>query len=192
MPRRYPRAVIFGALALIPLGIAVARIAQRVLLDPVTEAMPGSLLLAVQDFAGAEASCASPRRSLLFWPKRPMAKAYLERDAVLGVPGMEHLIVFEAGEEADRGAEKRNYQASTVPVFEHGACQGIRFADVAPKSVYANLGIHTDDVIRRVDGREIDRPEQALEIYSKLLQQRRVEVEVERNGRPSLNVYKFD
>jgi len=191
MPRRYSRAVLLGALALIPLGIAVARVAQRVVVDPVTEAMPGSLLLAVQDFAGAEEGCASPRRSLLFWPKRPMAKAYLDRDEV-SASGMEHLIVFEAGAEDHRGAEKRNYQASTVPVFEHGACQGIRFADVAPKSVYANLGIHTDDVIRRVDGREIDRPEQALEIYSKLLQQRRVEVEVERDGRPSLNVYKFD
>ena len=58
--------------------------------------------------------------------------------------------------------------------------------------MYAHLGIRTDDVIRRVDGREVDSPEQALEIYSKLLQQRRVEVELERNGRPSLNVYKFD
>jgi len=63
---------------------------------------------------------------------------------------------------------------------------------VGPQSVYANLGIRTDDVIRRIDGREIDRPEEALEIYSKLLQQRRVEVEVERQGRPSLQVYKFD
>ena len=195
MPRRYSRAVILGALALIPLGIAVARIAQRVVVDPVTEAMPGSLLLAVQDFAGAEAGCASPRRSLLFWPKRPMAKAYLDRDEVSappGAPGIEHLVVVETDAQTSSGSEKRSYQASTVPVFEHGACQGIRFADVAPKSVYANLGIHTDDVIRRVDGREIDSPEQALEIYSKLLQQRRVEVEVERNGRPSLKVYKFD
>jgi len=123
MPRRRSHAVILVALALIPLGIAVARVAQRVVVEPVTDAMPGSLLLAVQDFACVEADCASPSRSLLFWPKRPVAKAFLERDEVSAPPGargIEHLVVVEAGAQTDAGLDKRTYQASTVPVFEHG------------------------------------------------------------------------
>ena len=194
MPR-YPRAVILGALALIPLGIAGARIAQRIVVDPVTEAMPGSLLLAVQDFAGGEAGCGQARKSFFSASKRPAAKAYLDESNLGYQPGarkIEHLYVVETGAEAGWRYQNRNYQASAVPVFEHGACQGVRFADIAQDSVYAHLGIRTDDVIRRVDGREIDSPEQALEIYSKLLQQRRVEVEIERHGRPSLNVYELD
>ena len=195
MPRRSSHAVILGALALIPLGIAGARIAQRIVVDPVTDAMPGSLLLAVQDFAGGESGCGPSRRRFSFGSKRPAAKAFLERNDPGDLPGarkIEHLYVVETGAESGWAYTSGDYQARAVPVFENGACQGIRFADVAPDSVYANLGLRTDDLIRRVDGREVDRPEQALEIYSKLLQERRVEVELERQGRPSLNVYKLD
>ena len=181
MPRRHSLPVILGALALIPVGIIGATVALRIVVDPVREAMPGSFLRAVQDVVGSgDSGCGPSRRSFLSGSKRPAAEAFLERNDGAGIPGerkTEHLLVSEA---------------EAVPVFEHGACQGIRFSDVAPQSVYAHLGIRTDDVIRRVDGREVDSPEQALEIYSKLLQQRRVEVELERNGRPSLNVYKFD
>ena len=197
MPRRYPHAVILGALALITLGIVGARVAQRIIVDPVTEAMPGSLLRAVQDLAGGESGCGRSRRSFLFGgTKYRAAKAFLDRNAIGkgGVRNIEHLYVVDEGAKSGWDREPRDhvYQASTVPVFENGACQGVRFANVAPDSVYAHLGIRTDDLIRRVDGHEIDSPEQALEIYSKLLQQRRVEVEVERHGRPALNVYEFD
>jgi len=186
MPRRYSVPVILGALALIPLGIAAASVAVRTIVEPVAEALPGSLVLAAQDLVGGESGCGS-RRSIFFGgTKHPEAKAFLDRNPV----GIEHLYIDASRD--DRESPDHAYQARTVPVFEHGACQGVRFSDVAPRSVYAHLGIHTDDVIRRVDGREIDSPEQALEIYSKLLHQRRVEVEVERNGRPSLNVYKLD
>jgi hypothetical protein len=140
----------------------------------------------VEDVVGGEAGCAS---------NHPTAKAFLERVDVGDRPGarkLEHLYVIDSGAERRLGYGPGTYQASTMPVFENGACQGVRFSDVAPDSVYAHLGIRNDDLIRRVDGREIDTPEQALEIYSKLVQQRRVEVELERHGRPSLNVYKFD
>ena len=104
-------------------------------------------------------------------------------------------IEVEAETPREAAEKARHYQTksgTTAAVFENGACQGVRFADVAPDSVYAHLGIRNEDLIRRVDGREIDNAEQALEIYSKLLQQRRVEVEMERHGRPALNVYKAD
>jgi hypothetical protein len=186
MPRRHSFAVILGALALIPLGIVGAQLAQRILVEPVTDAMPGSLARALEDVVGSKTGCAS---------NHPTAKAFLERNDVGDRPGtrhVEHLYVIDSGAERRLGYEPWEYQASTVPVFENGACQGVRFAEVAPDSVYAHLGIRNDDLIRRVDGREIDTPEQALEIYSKLLQQRRVEVELERHGRPSLNVYTAD
>jgi len=185
MPRARSIPVILGALVVIPLGIVGARVARRIVVEPVTQAMPESLVRAVEDVIGGESGCAS---------NHPKAQAFLERSNVGARPGarqVEHLAI-------DSVAEHRfvaglgKYQATTAPVFENGACQGVRFADVAPDSVYAHLGIRNEDLIRRVDGREIDTPEQALEIYSKLLQQRRVEVEMERHGRPALNVYKAD
>jgi ribosomal protein L14 len=122
---------------------------------------------------------------------RPAAKAFLETSEVSDVPGarkLEHLFVIGS----KHGRAPGEYQASTVSVFQNGACQGARFAEVVPGSVYAHLGIRADDLIRRIDGAQVETPEKALEIYSKLLQQRRVEVEVERQGRPSLEVYQLD
>jgi hypothetical protein len=185
MPRARSIPVILGALVLIPLGIVGARVARRIIVEPVTQAMPESLVRAVKDVVGGEAGCAS---------NHPKAQAFLEQSNVVARPGarqVEHLAI-DSGAERRSGPGLGQYQATTAPVFENGVCQGVRFADVAPDSVYAHLGIRNDDLIRRVDGREIDTPEQALEIYSKLLQQRRVEVELERYGRPTLNVYKAD
>jgi PDZ domain len=122
---------------------------------------------------------------------RPAAKAFLETSDVSDVPGarrLEHLFVIAS----NLGRAPGEYQARTVSVFENGACQGARFAEVVPGSVYAHLGIRADDLIRRIDGEPVATAEKALEIYSKLLQQRRVEVEVERQGRPSLEVYRID
>jgi len=122
---------------------------------------------------------------------RPAAKAFLETSDVADVPGarkLEHLFVIGS----KLGRAPGDYQASTVRVFQNGAIQGARFAEVVPGSVYAQLGIRADDLIRRIDGEQVETPEKALEIYSKLLQQRRVEVELERRGRPSLEVYQID
>ena len=125
----------------------------------------------------------------------PTAKAFLEASEVVDTPGarrLEHLFVIDTALEKSLRPEPGDYQASTVSVFENGACQGVRFADVAPGSVYAHLGIRTDDLIRRIDGEPVADPEKALEIYSKLLQQRHVEVELERHGRPALEVFEID
>ena len=122
---------------------------------------------------------------------RPAAKAFLETSDVSDLPGarrFEHLFVIDS----KLGRGPGEYQASTVPVFQNGVFQGARFAEVVPGSVYAHLGIRADDLIRRIDGEQVETPQKALEIYSKLLQQRRVEVEVERQGRPSLEVYQID
>jgi PDZ domain len=125
----------------------------------------------------------------------PAAKAFLETSDVVDTPGarkLQHLFVIDGALERNLGRAPGEYQARTVPVFENGGCKGVRFTDVAPGSVYAHLGIRPDDLIRRIDGEPVAAPEKALEIYSKLLQQRRVEVEVERNGRPTLEVYQID
>jgi S1-C subfamily serine protease len=126
---------------------------------------------------------------------RSAAKAFLETSDVADVPGarkLEHLFVIDSKLDRKLGAAPGEYQARTVPVFENGACQGARFAEVVPGSVYAQLGIRPDDLIRRIDGEQVKSPAKALEIYSKLLQYRRVEVELERRGRPSLEGYQID
>src|SRR5256885_6915299 len=110
MPRRHFLAVIVGSLALVPLGIAGATIALRTIVDPVTEAMPGSLLAAVQDLAGGESGCGS--RSSIFsgGTKHPAAKAFLDRNATgeRGRRNIEHLYI-DAAAESQRGRESPDH-----------------------------------------------------------------------------------
>ena len=49
-----------------------------------------------------------------------------------------------------------------------------------PDSLYAKIGVQNGDVIRRINGYEMNSPAKALEIYQKLRDAHRIEVELER------------
>lgn len=73
-------------------------------------------------------------------------------------------------------------QARIVPAFKDGVATGFKLFSIRPDSIYAKIGIQNGDVIRRINGFEINSPEKALEAYSKLKESTRIEIEVERNG----------
>lgn len=73
-------------------------------------------------------------------------------------------------------------QARIVPAFKDGQAQGFKLFSIRPDSIYTKIGIQNGDVIRRINGFDLNSPEKALEIYSKLKEANRVEIEVERNG----------
>src|SRR2546421_12829120 len=113
MPHARSIPVLFGALALIPLGIVAAQVARRIIVEPVTQAMPDSLVRAMEDVVGGESGCASSNHAT--------AKAFLERNEIgerAGARKVEHLYVIESDAGRRLGYEPWKYQASTVPVFE--------------------------------------------------------------------------
>jgi general secretion pathway protein C len=68
-------------------------------------------------------------------------------------------------------------QARIVP-----AANGFRIFAILPDSLYARIGVENGDVIRRINGYDINSPDKALEIYQKLRDASRIELEIERRG----------
>ncbi len=73
-------------------------------------------------------------------------------------------------------------QARIVPAFKDGVAQGFKLFSIRPDSIYSKIGIQNGDVIKRINGFEMNSPEKALEVYSKLKESSRIDIEVERNG----------
>lgn len=73
-------------------------------------------------------------------------------------------------------------QARIVPAFKDGQATGFKLFSIRPDSIYSKIGVQNGDVIRRINGYDLNSPEKALEIYSKLKESSRIDIEVERNG----------
>ena len=73
-------------------------------------------------------------------------------------------------------------QARIVPAFKDGVATGFKLFSIRPDSIYSKIGIQNGDVIRRINGFEINSPDKALEAYTKLKEAGHIEIEVERNG----------
>jgi general secretion pathway protein C len=73
-------------------------------------------------------------------------------------------------------------QARIVPAFKDGQAQGFKLFSIRPDSIYSKIGVQNGDVIKRINGFELNSPEKALEVYSKLKEAGRIEIELERNG----------
>ncbi len=80
-------------------------------------------------------------------------------------------------------------QARIIPAFKDGQAQGFKLFSIRPDSLYTKIGIQNGDVIRRINGNDINSPEKALEIYSKLRDASRIDIELERNGNPLRKTY---
>ncbi len=73
-------------------------------------------------------------------------------------------------------------QARIVPAFKDGQAEGFKLFSIRPDSLYSKIGIVNGDVIKRINGFEMNSPEKALEVYTKLKDTNRIDIELDRNG----------
>jgi general secretion pathway protein C len=90
------------------------------------------------------------------------------------------------GNEIDRTLGNLNEvatQARIVPSFQNGKADGFKLFSIKPGSIYSKIGLQNGDVIRKINGYEINSPDKALEIYQKLRDAQSVNIELKRRGR---------
>lgn len=90
------------------------------------------------------------------------------------------------GGEIDRALGNLNEvatQARIVPSFQNGKADGFKLFSIKPGSIYSKIGLQNGDVIRKINGYEINSPDKALEIYQKLRDASSVQIELKRRGR---------
>lgn len=80
-------------------------------------------------------------------------------------------------------------QARIVPAFKNGVAEGFKLFSIRPGSIYSKIGIQNGDVIKRINGFEINSPDKALEVYQKLRTARNIQVELERRGQSITKSY---
>ena len=83
-------------------------------------------------------------------------------------------------------------KARIVPSFKNGVANGFKLFSIVPDSLYAKIGIQNGDVIRRINGYEMNSPDKALEIYQKLRDASRIEIELERRGETLRKSYSIE
>jgi general secretion pathway protein C len=84
-------------------------------------------------------------------------------------------------------------QARMVPNIVPGSggrVDGFRFVAIQPNSIYEKLGFKPMDVIKKVNGEDINSPTKAMELYNALKSEGRISLTVERNGREE--AFKYD
>ncbi len=115
-------------------------------------------------------------------PKTPEDAAAEAGDGIRKVSETEYII---AEGELNRALENMNAlatQARIVPSFKNGKGNGFRIYSIKPGSLYQKIGIKNGDIIQRVNGMDLDSPEKALEIYSKLRSEKGFTLDLLRRG----------
>lgn len=75
-------------------------------------------------------------------------------------------------------------QARVIPHYRDGQAQGYKLVGVRPGSLYSHLGVRSGDILKGVNGEEVNSPNKALELFEKLKSTDNVTLEVERRGKP--------
>ncbi len=73
-------------------------------------------------------------------------------------------------------------EARIVPSFKNGVANGFKMFSIKPGSIFAKIGLQNGDVIKKINGYEMNSPDKALEIYQKLKDTTSVNIELERRG----------
>lgn len=82
-------------------------------------------------------------------------------------------------------------QVRIIPYFEGNRSAGYRVASIRPGSAFEQLGFRTGDVIQRVNDVELSSPEKMYTIFQNLKDEKRVNVNVIRQGQKTTITYEI-
>ena len=133
---------------------------------------PGPVASASPDDAGGDAGTPSQYDA---WVKRTGANEYQIDRANL----MNEL----------NDLTKLGMQARVVPNYKGGKYEGFKLIGVRPNSLYRAIGIRSGDVVKSVNGAELNSPNKAITLFEELKNQSKITVDVERGGRSMQLLY---
>jgi len=81
-------------------------------------------------------------------------------------------------------------QARIIPNYRNGKYEGFRLVGVRPNSLYSALGIRSGDIVKRVNGQDLNSPNKALELFNQLQTASTITVDVTRYGKNITLTYK--
>jgi general secretion pathway protein C len=144
-----------------------------------------------REFIGAEPGDGAPAPPPIA-TTRPVAEPAGNAAYGAGIKALDESNYEVPRNEVDRALANLNdlaMQARIVPAFKDGQAEGFKLFSIRPDSLYSKIGIVNGDVIKRINGFEMNSPEKALEVYTKLKDANRIDIEVDRNGQTLRKTY---
>jgi type II secretory pathway component PulC len=74
--------------------------------------------------------------------------------------------------------------ARIVPAMANGKPSGFKLYAIRPTSLFAKLGFTNGDTLEKINGNALDSADKALEVYSKVHDATKLDVEIIRRGKP--------
>ncbi len=112
-------------------------------------------------------------------------------EAVRRMSSNRFLINREDATAAVGDVNKFMTQARMKPHFEMGRPNGYSISEIVPGSLIEKIGLRNNDIIKKVNGQMINKPEEVYQAYSQLLKDANIEVEIERGGRSEIFRYEL-
>jgi general secretion pathway protein C len=82
-------------------------------------------------------------------------------------------------------------QARLKPHFDKGRPVGYSVTEIKPGSLMEKLGLKNFDIVKKVNGMVVTRPEEVMQAYSQLQRDSNIELEIERGGRSEVLHYEI-
>ena len=82
-------------------------------------------------------------------------------------------------------------QVRIRPHFTDGVADGLAVSNIKPGSIFARMGLQSGDIVQGLDGRNIQTPDDVMEVYQRLKSGSRVTVQVMRNGEEKIINYQI-
>lgn len=79
-----------------------------------------------------------------------------------------------------------------IPNMRNGRTNGFSLSEIAPGSVFDEMGFEEGDVLRSVNGQTVSDPGQAMQMLNQLRNQRTISVQVMRDGKPITLTYTIE
>lgn len=83
-------------------------------------------------------------------------------------------------------------QAKIRPHYKNGKPDGLTLTRVKPNSIFTRLGLRSGDILKGVDGEDIQSVDDALKLYNSLKTSEGVSLQIKRRGKERTIDYKID
>ena len=89
---------------------------------------------------------------------------------------------------------KLGREARVIPNYdkESGTYKGFKLIGVRPNSLYRAIGIRSGDVIKQINGEELNSPGKALELFTKLQTSSSIMLDIDRRGKSETMNYTIE
>ena len=128
------------------------------------------------------ATKASPRDRRRRAPVRAKPVAEETSDTIRSVGEDKWLIDSREIEDATANMSRLMTQVRVVPNFTDGQPDGFKVFAIRPGSLFAKIGLQNGDVLKRINGVEIQGPEQAFEAYQRLKDETSIQIDLSRRN----------